>query len=167
MQPAFSSNRLGIEAKFHIIDTVAYDIRRDLLNAIGDVVPDYRFWIPTSNLYETHNCQTLVRVPDTARTHLLNASRSGVNRLALLKTLISLGFCVNDMLIPELRLSNDVIVSVACHTEPYNFHPRLLSDNNYVDACSVTFRYVDGLLNSSTELMIISVICRTCGFSRL
>ena len=71
------------------------------------------------------------------------------------------------MFIPELHFNQDVIVSVACHLEPFNFHPRLLTEGNQIDGCLVTFTYTEAALDSSIELMIISVICRICGFSRM
>lgn len=90
-----------------------------------------------------------------------------MKRAFVLQHLLSLGFVLNTMFLPELRLTGAITVSVACHMEPFNFHPRLLTDNNKVDTCVVTFTFPEGSLNSSVELMIISAICRICGFSRM
>lgn len=167
MQPAISSNRLGIETKFQLSQDIPVEIAAAFVRVIGATIPDYRFWIPASQACESHTSADLVRSARASKTHLLRLSGSAVKRSRTLQQFLSLGFVLNTMYIPELRLSEDVLVSIACHLEPFNFHPRLLTDGNQIDGCLVTFDYAEGSLNSSVELMIISVICRICGFSRM
>lgn len=167
MQPAISSNRLGIETKFQLSQDIPVEIAAAFVRVIGATIPDYRFWIPASQACGSHTSADLVRSARASKTHLLRLSGSAVKRSRTLQQFLSLGFVLNTMYIPELRLSEDVLVSIACHLEPFNFHPRLLTDGNQIDGCLVTFDYAEGSLNSSVELMIISVICRICGFSRM
>lgn len=167
MQPAISSNRLGIETKFQLSQDIPVEIAAAFVRVIGATIPDYRFWIPASQACESHTSADLVRSARASKTHLLRLSGSAVKRSRTLQQFLSLGFVLNTMYIPELRLSEGVVISIACHLEPFNFHPRLLTDGNQIDGCLVTFDYAEGSLNSSVELMIISVICRICGFSRM
>ena len=167
MQPAISSNRLGIETKFQLSQDIPDETAAAVVRVIGATIPDYRFWIPASQACESHTGADLVRSVRKCKTHLVRSSGSVVKRSRMLQQLLSLGFVLNTMFIPELRLAEDVVVSIVCHLEPYNFHPRLLTDGNQIDACLVTFTYAEGALDSSVELMIISVICRICGFSRM
>lgn len=167
MQPAISSNRLGIETKFQLSQDIPIEIAAAVVSVIGAIIPDYRFWIPTSQACEALTGADLVRSVRKCKTHLVRSSGSTVKRSGTLQQLLSLGFVLNTMYIPELRLAEGVVVSIACHLEPFNFHPRLLADGNQIDACLVTFTYAEGALDSSVELMIISVICRICGFSRM
>ena len=167
MQPAISTNRLGIETKFQLSQDIPVEITNELIRVIGATVPDIRFWIPVRQESESHTGADLVRSARASKTHLLHSSGSAVKRSRTLQHFLSLGFVLNTMYIPELRVAEDVVVTVACHLEPFNFHPRLLRDGNQIDGCLVTFTYAEGSLNSSVELMIISVICRICGFSRM
>ena len=167
MKPAISTNRLGIETKFQLSQDIPVEITNELIRVIGATVPDFRFWIPVRQESESHTGADLVRSARASKTHLLHSSGSAVKRSRTLQHFLSLGFVLNTMYIPELRVAEDVVVTVACHLEPFNFHPRLLRDGNQIDGCLVTFTYAEGSLNSSVELMIISVICRICGFSRM
>lgn len=167
VQPAISSNRLGIETKFQLSQDIPDETAAELVSVVGAIIPDYRFWIPVRPALKTQTGLDLVRSATTCKTHLLCSSGSAVKRLRTLQQFLSLGFVLNAMFIPELHLNDGVIVSVACHLEPFNFHPRLLTEGNQIDGCLVTFTYAEGALDSSVELMIISVICRICGFSRM
>ena len=167
MQPAISSNRLGIETKFQLSQDIPVEITNELVSVIGATIPDYRFWIPVRQESESYTGADLVRSARASKTYLLRSSGTAVKRSRTLQQFLSLGFVLNTMYIPELRLDEDVVVSIACHLEPFNFHPRLLTDGNQIDGCLVTFTYAEGSLNSSVELMIFSVICRICGFSRM
>lgn len=167
VQPAISSNRLGIETKFQLSQDIPDETAAELVSVVGAVIPDYRFWIPVRPALKTQTGLDLVRSATTCKTHLLCSSGSAVKRLRTLQQFLSLGFVLNAMFIPELHLNAGVIVSVACHLEPFNFHPRLLTEGNQIDGCLVTFTYDEGALDSSVEMMIISVICRICGFSRM
>ena len=167
VQPAISSNPLGIETQFQLSTDIPTEMRSELVRIIGEYVSDYRFWIPEVKVRESRANTDLVRRIASTETHLLQTHGSPIRRLRFLQQLLSIGFVLNTMYIPELHLTKDVVVSIACHLEPFNFHPRLLSDGNQVDSCLVTFTYTGGALNGSVQLMIISVICRLCGFSRM
>lgn len=167
MQPAFSSNPSGIETKFRLSDDIPLPIRLELISIIGETIPDHRFWIPRQFSPTLDQGDELTRLPNTSSTHVLCTTGKSVSRLETLKRCLSLGFVLNDMHILELILLADVKVTLACESEPYNFHSRLLRDNNKIDSVAVTFTYRDGALDTSVELMIISVICRSCGLSRM
>lgn len=167
VQPAISSNRLGIESKFQLSLDIPEASRNEILTKVGHIIPDYRFWIPTTSYPAPSEESGLIRVTEGCHTVHLASSGSPIRRINLLQLCLSLGFVLDEMFIPQHRVSSDLKVSIACQSEPFNFHPRLLTDSNQIDGCSVTFTYSIEPLNSSVELMIISVICRMCGFARL
>ena len=166
MQPVISSNRLGMETQFQLSNDIPHEMRNDIRDVIGQTIPDYRFWIPSNQLASEQATSALVRPRDHSHTVHLTTANS-VRRIDLLQMCLSLGFVLNRMYILELWISQDICISVACQTEPFNFHPRLLIDSNQIKGCLVTFTSSELLPNSSVEMMIISVICRTCGFARL
>jgi len=167
VQPAISSNRLGIESKFQLSSEISEPLRNEILTAIGHTIPDYRFWIPTNGPSAPSHETSLLRLTQTCHTVQLASIGSRIRRVDLLQLCLSLGFELDQMFIPQHWVSPDLKVSIACQSEPFNFHPRLLTESNQIDGCSVTFTYSVEPPNSSVELMIISVICRTCGFARL
>ena len=167
VQPAISSNRLGIETHFQLSPDIPVDEHREILVAIGHTIPDYRFWIPSYPEAVQETESAMIRSIERSHTVLLGARDSTVRRIDMLQLCLSLGLTLNTMYIPQLWIPHGVCVSVACQSEPFNFHPRLLKDGNQVDGCLVTFTYGDASPNSSVEMMIISVICRMCGFARL
>ena len=167
VQPAISSNRLGIESKFQLSSDIPEAVRNEIITAIGDTIPDYRFWIPTSVQSAPSDSTELSRLVQCCYTVQLASCGSPIRRTHLLQLCLSLGFELDQMFIPQHWVSPELKVSIACQSEPFNFHPRLLIDSNQIDGCSVTFTYSVEPLNRSVELMIISVICRTCGFARL
>ncbi len=167
MQPAISSNRLGIETHFQLSRDISPDLRAEILNAVGLTIPDYRFWIPASILLDEATQVSLTRVANRSHTVLLSGGRTSIRRIELLKLCLSLGFELNTMFLPTLAIGQGLTVSIACNIEPFNFHPRLIDDGNRIDGCSVTFTYANGSQNRSLELTVISVVCRTCGFSQM
>ena len=167
VQPAIPSNRLGIETEFQLSRAISPDVRAEILTAVGLTIPDYRFWIPGLRVPDDDTQVGLTRVKTCSHTVLLSSVRTTSRRTELLKICLSLGFELNEMLIPTLAIGPGLVASIACNHEPFNFHPRFLDDGNRIDGCSVTFVYADGSQNTSIELTIISVICRTCGFSQM
>lgn len=167
VQPAISSNRLGIETHFQLSRDISPDLRAEILNAVGLTIPDYRFWIPASILLDEATQVSLTRVANRSHTVLLSGGRTSIRRIELLKLCLSLGFELNTMFLPTLAIGQGLTVSIACNIEPFNFHPRLIDDGNRIDGCSVTFTYANGSQNRSLELTVISVVCRTCGFSQM
>ena len=167
VQPAISSNPLGIETEFQLSRAISPDVRADILIAVGKTIPDYRFWIPGISVPDDDTENGLTRVKNCSHTVLLSSVRKTSRRTDLLRLCLSLGFELNEMLIPTLAVGPGLVSSIACNHEPFNFHPRFLDDGNRIDGCSVTFLYADGSQNRSIELTIISVICRTCGFSQM
>jgi hypothetical protein len=167
VQPAISSNGLGIESKFQLSSEISEALRNEILAAIGHTIPDYRFWIPTNGQSANSRETGLTRLTKGCHTVHLATIRSPIRRIYLLQLCLSLGFELDQMFIPQHWVSPELKVSIACQSEPFNFHPRLLTESNQIDGCSVTFTYSVDAPNSSVELMIISVICRTCGFARL
>ena len=167
VQPAISSNRLGIETHFQLSRDISPDLRAEILNAVGLTIPDYRFWIPASILLDEATQVSLTRVANRSHTVLLSGGRTSIRRIELLKLCLSLGFELNTMFVPTLAIGQGLTVSIACNIEPFNFHPRLIDDGNRIDGCSVTFTYANGSQNRSLELTVISVVCRTCGFSQM
>ena len=167
VQPAISSNRFGIETEFQLSSAISPDVRADILNAVGRTIPDYLFWIPGINVPDDDTKNGLTQVKNCSHTVLLRSIRTTCQRTDLLRLCLSLGFKLNEMYIPTRTLGPGLAVSIACNTEPYNFHPRFLDDGNRIDGCCVTFLYADGSQNRSIELTIISVICRKCGFSQM
>jgi hypothetical protein len=167
VQPAISSNRLGIESKFQLSEDIPKALRTEILAAIGDTIPDYRFWIPTNVQSAPSDSSELTRLTQCCHTVSLGSNGFPIRRVHLLQLCLSLGFELDQMFIPQHWVSPDLKVSIACQTEPFNFHPRLLTEGNQIGGCTVTFTYSVEPRNSSVELMIISVICRTCGFARL
>ncbi len=167
VQPAFSSNQLIMESKIQLSPDFSPDRAAEVIRIIGERIPDYRFWIASETGCKANASICLASSATSFRNHTLRSAGVSVKRAFVLQHLLSLGFVLNTMFIPELRLTEGITVSVACHMEPFNFHPRLLTDNNKVDTCVVTITFSEGSLNSSVELMIISAICRICGFSRM
>ncbi len=167
MQPAISSNRLGIETHFQLSRDISPDARAEILGAVGLTIPDYRFWIPVSILPDFGTQVSLTRLGNHSQTILLSGGRTSIRRIELLKLCLSLGFELSTMFLPTLAIGPGLTVSIACNIEPFNFHPRLIDDGNRIDGCSVTFTYANGSQNRSLELTIISVVCRTCGFSQM
>ena len=167
MQPAFSSNRLGIETTFLLSDAIDATICLEIMKVVGTSIPDNRFWIPTNTGVGTSSKLLITDQCDCSQTFHLRCNDRNSLRLDLLRKILSLGFHLNAMFIPELRISDSLKVSIACPTEPFNFHPRLLTSNNSIDGCSVTFAAVIGTTDSNTELTIISAICQSCGMSRM
>jgi len=167
VQPAFSSNRLGIETQFQLSRDISPDAYAEILSAVGLTIPDYRFWIPVSDLPDYGTQVSLTRLSNHSETTLLSGGRTSIRRIELLKLCLSLGFELNTMFLPTLAIGPNLTVSIACNVEPFNFHPRLIDDGNRIDGCSVTFTYANGSQNRSLELTIISVVCRTCGFSQM
>jgi len=167
VQPAISSNRLGIETQFQLSRDISPDAHAEILSAVGLTIPDYRFWIPVSDLPDYGTQVSLTRLSNHSETTLLSGGRTSIRRIELLKLCLSLGFELNTMFLPTLAIGPNLTVSIACNVEPFNFHPRLIDDGNRIDGCSVTFTYANGSQNRSLELTIISVVCRTCGFSQM
>lgn len=167
MQPAISSNRLSIETHFQLSRDISPDLRAEILSAVGLTIPDYRFWIPASILLDEATQVSLTRVANRSHTVLLSGGQTSIRRIELLKLCLSLGFELNTMFLPTLAIGPGLTVSIACNIEPFHFHPRLIEDGNRIDGCSVTFTYANGSQNRSLELTIISVVCRTCGFSQM
>jgi len=167
VQPAISSNRLGIETQFQLSRDISPDAYAEILSAVGLTIPDYRFWIPVSDLPDYGTQVSLTRLSNHSETTLLSGGRTSIRRIELLKLCLSLGFELNTMFLPTLAIGPNLTVSIACNVEPFNFHPRLIDDGNRIDGCSVTFTYANGSQNRSLELTIISVVCRTCGFSQM
>ena len=167
VQPAISSNRLGIETQFQLSKEISPAARAEILSAIGQTIPDHRFWITVTNPPAEDRRIALIREQNCSDTTILSGGHTTIRRIDLLKLCLSLGFELNAMYIPTRTLGPALSVSIACNIEPFNFHPRFLDDGNRIDGCSVTFLYADGSQNRSIELTIISVICRTCGFSQM
>lgn len=167
MQPAISSNRLGIETHFQLSKEISPDARAEILCAIGLTIPDHRFWIPPMKLADQDINVSVNRVINRSHTILLSGGKRSIRRIDLLKLCLSLGFELNAMFIVTRSIGPALAVSIACNLEPFNFHPRFLEDGNRIDGCSVTFVYADGSQNRFLELTLISVFCRTCGFSQV
>lgn len=139
----------------------------EFIDVVGATILDHRFWIPRFSSSELPEDGTIARPLTTSHTVILHTQGPAIQRVETLRRCLSLGFIVNKMFILELQPTANVKVSLACQFEPYNFHPRLLRDNNKIDSIAVTFSYAAGSVVTSVELMIISVICRSCGFSRM
>ena len=107
MQPAIPSNRLGIETDFQLSRAISPDVRAEILTAVGLTIPDYRFWIPGLRVPDDDSQVGLTRVKTCSHTVLLSSVRTTSRRTELLKICLSLGFELNEMLIPTLVIGPD------------------------------------------------------------